>query len=644
MPRLNLENEIVDGRYHVLRRRGGGAYAEIYVTFDQHRQRTVVIKALNTTLQHKVDVALERTLVENFEREAAALESLRHPHIVQLLGKGTARSRAGTEFPYLVLEYMPGGELQTHCRHQQLTVKDTIYYFRQVCEALTTAHAHEIIHRDIKPSNLLLSADHMTIKVSDFGVAKLLKGARGRPVTRVGTELYSPPEHSPRAVGRQESLTPAADVYALSKTIYTVMTGLTPHEFRREQIHSLPPELMAPAWGPRLLEILRRATMQRVTDRYDSMSAFWKDFEELASYSENRQPHVRRRTKETPLLKRAEQQSRPAGEIAQPPRHSAEPAVQPARSRIVINLSRKNNAHTPPTHTAPVPHTARTQRKLDLHLCEFEIVSVDATGRLAKRSRGRAQCFSEELGDVSLEMVKIPAGKFLMGSPESEAGRSSHEGPQRRTSVRSFFVARLPVTQALWRSIAQGPVVLHKLNPNPSHFAGDNLPVENVSWYEAVEFCERLAQRASRAYRLLSESEWEYACRAGTTTPFSFGETITNELVNYDGRLPYGSGPKGAGREQTSVVGTLGGANGFGLFDFHGNVWEWCCDAWYENYGIVSGGKESNRVGNSESRVLRGGSWFNAGRLCRSAYRWHSAPESKSNTIGFRVALDIGGV
>lgn len=173
---------------------------------------------------------------------------------------------------------------------------------------------------------------------------------------------------------------------------------------------------------------------------------------------------------------------------------------------------------------------------------------------------------------------------------------------------------------------------------NPSHFQGSDRPVERVSWNDAVEFCHKLSQRTGQRYRLPSEAEWEYACRAGTATPFHFGETITPDLVNYDGNYPYGEAAKGKYRGETTPVGSFGVANAFGLYDMHGNVWEWCQDVWHENYnGAPTDGRVWESGEDSSRRRLRGGSWFSIARNCRSADRNRNASEIRSGIIGFRV-------
>ncbi len=259
------------------------------------------------------------------------------------------------------------------------------------------------------------------------------------------------------------------------------------------------------------------------------------------------------------------------------------------------------------------------------------------------RSRGRAEFFRETLGnDVVLEMVAIPGGKFMMGSPESEPERSGNESPQHSVTIQSFFMGKFTVTQSQWKAVATLPKVNIDLNPDPSNFKGATRPVEKVSWDDAIEFCARLSKKTQETYRLPSEAEWEYACRAGTTTPFYFGETITTDLANYNGEYTYGSAPKGEYRKQTTDVGKFP-ANPFGLFDMHGNIWEWCQDEWHENYnGAPKDGSAWLFDNENQNRLLRGGAWDFYPWHCRSAYRYSCAREYRSFNVGFRVVLVRG--
>ncbi len=257
---------------------------------------------------------------------------------------------------------------------------------------------------------------------------------------------------------------------------------------------------------------------------------------------------------------------------------------------------------------------------------------------IAQKTRGKAQYFTQDLNGTLLEMVLIPGDRFDMGSPEGEEGSRDEERPQHEVSIAQFFMGKYPVTQAQWRAVAAMPQVNQELDPDPSYFKGDDRPVEQVSWEEAVEFCDRLSAHTQRVYRLPSEAEWEYACRAGTTTPFHFGETISTEYANYDGRNAYGRGATGIYQGKTTPVGSFKVANRFGLFNMHGNVWEWCADHWHDDYqGAPIDGSAWVTGGDSDGRVLRGGSWVNVPEDCRSAYRLYSDLVNRDDHGGFRV-------
>ncbi|NER83493.1 MAG: formylglycine-generating enzyme family protein [Leptolyngbya sp. SIO1D8] len=235
-------------------------------------------------------------------------------------------------------------------------------------------------------------------------------------------------------------------------------------------------------------------------------------------------------------------------------------------------------------------------------------------------------------------MVQIPGGRFWMGSPKNEKGRSEAEGPIHSVTVPAFAIGKYPVTQAQWSEVAALPRVKLYLDPFPAYFKGAKCPTEQVNWYEAVEFCKRLSYLNNHYYRLPSEAEWEYACRARTTTPFHFGETINTDQVNCNGTLAYGSGMKGNYRARTTDVDGFP-ANAFGLHDMHGNIFEWCQDGSYNDYQYApTDGSAWTDVNNQDGRVIRGGSWKLTPRYCRSAYRYLYHPRTRDNTVGFRVA------
>ncbi|TRU23274.1 MAG: TIR domain-containing protein [Microcystis aeruginosa Ma_MB_S_20031200_S102] len=288
-----------------------------------------------------------------------------------------------------------------------------------------------------------------------------------------------------------------------------------------------------------------------------------------------------------------------------------------------------------------------------LSVFNFEIVGVNAKGEQIKKESKQSQYFSEDLGnDITLEMVAIPGGTFLMGTEDEEIERLLKkfnwegfrwERPQHKVTVPPFFMGKYPITQAQWKAIAATAKIDIDLETNPSRFKGDELPVENVNWYQATEFCKRLSRETKQEYRLPSEAEWEYACRAGTTTPFYFGETITGELANYIASNTYAEEAKGEYRQQTTPVGQFP-PNAFGLYDMHGNVREWCADTWHDNYdGAPTDGSAWIENGNDNLSPLRGGSCLDSS-YCRSAYRnrGYLRRDYPYYADGFRVVCVVG--
>lgn len=238
-------------------------------------------------------------------------------------------------------------------------------------------------------------------------------------------------------------------------------------------------------------------------------------------------------------------------------------------------------------------------------------------------------------GGVKLEMVWVPKGSFMMGSPSSEDNRDDDERQHRVTLSEGFWMGKYEVTQEQWAEV---------MGKNPSHFSGSRNPVEKVSWEDCQAFIQKLnaytgGRAASRAgaFSLPTEAQWEYACRAGTTTPFHYGGRLDSSMANFDGNYPYGRARKGQYREQTVRVGSFK-PNAWGLYDMHGNVWEWCQD-WYDKDYPSGSVTDPSGASSGSGRVLRGGSWHFDAWNCRSAHRYRGTPTRRSDSFGFRLVL-----
>jgi formylglycine-generating enzyme required for sulfatase activity len=263
---------------------------------------------------------------------------------------------------------------------------------------------------------------------------------------------------------------------------------------------------------------------------------------------------------------------------------------------------------------------------------QFETPTVDRQGNTVSLTKSSAKMLIEPLEKlVTLEMAFIPSGIFKMGSPGRQGYDDEH--PQHIVSMAHFWIGKQPITQAQWQA------VITKLPP--CRFKGANLPVDNVSWDDAHLFCSRLSRKTGRAYRMPAEAEWEYACRAGSASAFHFGETLTTDLANYVGEHIFLSEPKGIYRHTTTEAGCFP-PNAFGLYDMHGNLWEWCADAWHDDYqGAPFDGSAWNTGDKKAPRVLRGGCWHEIPGNCRSAMRLRADAGDREDFFGLRVALSM---
>ena len=572
---------ILRNHYKVLRELGSGGFGQTYLACDLDLPG----KPQCVVKHLKTNLAAtELQIVRRlFDSEAAILHQLGREcdRIPQLF----AHFEEAGQF-YLVQEFVAGGDLSKElAAGKKLSESYVRRLLRDILEVLDVAHQRQVIHRDIKPANLIRRQGDGKIVLIDFGAVKQVRTQMVNPTGRSSLSVaIGTPGYmaSEQGIGKPKL---CSDIYAVGMVGIQALTGLEPHCLPDD------PKTGEVVWrdraivGDELADILDKMVRQNWVDRYKN----------AVEVLEQLNPHP-----------------------AKPQKPFSQPSPSPSPAQAI-----------PP----------RSQQS-------FETVTVNARGEIIDRRQCWAQVWVEDLGnDEILEMVKIPGGRFLMGSPETEKGRSEHEGPQHWVTLPEFFIGKYPVTQAQWRTVAALPKVSIDLNPDPSGFKGNNRPVEKVSWNQAEEFCQRLSQARKQDYRLPSEAQWEYACRAGTITPFSFGETITTNLANYDGDSTYASASKGEDRGKTTEVGSFP-SNAFGIYDMHGNVREWCADDWHDNYeGAPDNGSiwlSGNRVAR---KVLRGGSWFSLPLNCRSACRINAYSAGAINSlIGFRVLCAAPGI
>jgi len=581
--------KIIYTRYKIAKQLDSGAFGDTYLAVDLGLpgHPKCVVKHLIPKDPNPTVLPIAKSL---FYREAQILYQLGNDS--NQIPRLFAYFEENDDF-YLVQEFIDGHDLSYELtpgtsKNEKIVVK----LLKDILEVLAFVHQHNVIHRDIKPQNIMRRKTDGKIVLIDFGAVKeinvlsITSTGQTSLTVAIGSPGYMPSE---QAVGRPRL---CSDIYAVGMIGIQALTGLIPQQLQTDPVtgeinwrHLVPV-------SDSFANVLQKMSRDHFSQRYQSAA------EALSALN--------------------------ATMVSPPPPISP---ILPTRS-----ISQ-------PTQPVPTPRNIPSFTPISLSCFNFEVVTVNSQGAITKRSPSQAKYFTEDLGNgVTLEMIQIPAGSFTMGSPKTEKDSRDDERPQHQVTVPSFYLGKFTVTQAQWRVVAALPQANRELNPNPSNSTGDNLPVERISWYDAVEFCNRLSKVKKQNYRLPSEAEWEYACRAGTKTPFYFGETITPDLATYEGNYTYTSGSRGIYRRQTTPVGSFS-PNAFGLYDMHGNVWEWCADLFYENYSAAPTDGSVWDNGNNSARMLRGGSWIYSPRFCRSAVRGRNDPDVRHDDIGFRVVV-----
>lgn len=602
---------ILHGRYKILLELASGGMGAVYEaedlmftpSDDVTLTSKVAVKEYRISGEKYYDETTRNYYRRAFEHEARLLETLQHESLPKFIDHFTE-----SDGLFFVMQLIEGDDLwkASRKRKQPFSLTEVLGWADQLLAVIEYLHTQTppVIHRDIKPHNIKITPEG-NLKLIDFGLAKgAAKGMTTLPydsfigytpnfasIEQILRDNSSERETTGRLLNpeRVKQLTAEvtdarSDLYSVGATLYYLLTReMPPQATTRLLLDPLRPiQTLNPQIPHSIADILHKAMKIDRSDRFSSANEMRTQLRQV-----------------NPLIDTSQ-----APSIAVPSSLLTETIIMGA------------------------PYQGLS----------FTVLTVDANGE-TKEQQGLTRFYTETSAELRLTMLEIPEGKFLMGARPDEAESCSWERPQHWVNLSPFFMSQSVITQRQWQSIAELPAVNIELPTRPAYFQALDKPVESITWEEAREFCERLSRQTGSAYRLPTEAEWEYACRAGTGTPFHFGATTMPHLMIFDKRYPYdltvpdNSRTESEGEEKTEIL------NAFGLHGMHGNVWEWCLD-WFGDY---PGYEVTNPQGPTSGlgRIIRGGSWNTGGASCRSACRGMAPPGSRSNDIGFRIVKAI---
>ncbi len=599
--------ELVLGQYTLLEKLGEGGMGQVFKAHHRYMDRIVALKLMRKERLESPDA------VRRFQQEVRALAALSHPNIV------LAHDAHEIDDTHLmVMEYVEGAiDLAKLVRKNgPLPVPQACDYIRQAALGLQHAHEKGMVHRDIKPGNLLLAGG--VVKILDMGLARLDRAGAsdgtGSNMTRVGSIMGTPDFLAPEQALNTHTVDICADLYSLGCTFYFLLTGqvpfaggsLTEKLLRHQTSKPRPIEQLRPDVPAEIVKVMRKLLAKKPKDRYQTPAELASDLAPMSSGS----------GATAAALEPARQK----------PKKRLSLLVGAVGSMLLVGLVAISLSAFRGSFEKKQPEDGMAAQKKDSPKTESGSVQD------AARKDGGGVPPNDFTNHLGMKFAWIPPGKFMMGSPREEKARQAWGTDETRhkvTLTRGFYMGKYTVTQEEWQTV---------MGNNPSRFRGEkNLPVEKVSWEDCQRFIKKLREMDGKPYRLPTEAEWEYACRAGTTSPFYFGAAISTEQANFCNRAGiYNNGATGVDRRKTTPVGSFP-ANAFGLHDVHGNVFQWCQD-WQADYppeDVV----DPQGPNEGHHRVLRGGSWCDDSSTCRSAFRQVCGPADAEPNTGFRVTF-----
>jgi formylglycine-generating enzyme required for sulfatase activity/tRNA A-37 threonylcarbamoyl transferase component Bud32 len=601
------------GSYRILNVLGQGGMGIVFLAEDPHLQRKVAIKAMKPTL------AVSESARTRFLREAKTTASMKHDHIVTI--HQVAEDRG---VPFLVMELLAGESLEEYvARVGQCSLGETLRIGKGIALGLAAAHQKGLIHRDIKPANIWLEGPERRVKILDFGLARV--GDHEEQLTQTGVIVGTPAYMSPEQA-RGETIDQRSDLFSLGCVLYRLCTGERPFK-GKDRIGTL----MAVANEMPKTPCELDADVPRSLSQY-VMKLLTKEKSERPISADQIVEHL------DSIERLANTQPNSSGAAEPPQGHSASlHRTRAVRNKWPRYLGGSLALGLSVVATYLVAHWLLGDNP------QANVGSAQRKGQKPPATKGRYVT-----SQLAMQFAWIPPGSFRMGSPRGELGRFVGETQHKVTLTKGFYMGTHLVTRGQFTTFVEkagftteadragGAGILTDkgwiLRPganwrNPGFEQTNDHPATCVSWNDALAFAKWLSKEEGKAFRLPTEAEWEYACRAGTTTAFHFGDAISAELANYQEH-----------RRKTTPVGMFP-ANAFGLHDMHGNVWEWCHD-WIADYpeGDVIDPKGPDK---GTHRAQRGASWGSGAVFCRAACRWGNSPDFRASDTGFRLCFSV---